>query len=139
MPANPPSPGSPRKISRRRFARDAALAGATAAFLPSSALAQGKERAAEPLPPSLAADYAKLPPASQAEADAKYRAVLRRYGARFTEAQKTEVRRQLIATQKALDTLRAFPLENSDPPATIFRVYRRPPEAAKPGPRAGKR
>jgi len=37
------------------------------------------------------------------------------------------------------DLLRAFPLENSDPPATIFRVYRRPPEAAKPGPRAGKR
>ncbi|HYX69628.1 MAG TPA: hypothetical protein VE825_10880 [Terriglobales bacterium] len=138
MPSNPPSPGSPRKISRRRFAREAALAGATAALLPSSALAQGTERA-EPVPPSLAADYAKLPPSSQAEVDSKYRAVLRRYGARFTAAQKTEARRQLIATQKALDSLRAFSLENSDPPATSFRVSRRPPGPARqPGPRAGK-
>jgi hypothetical protein len=130
MPANPPPPGAPRKISRRRFARDAALAGAAAALLPSSALAQSKQRA-DAIPPSLAADYAKLSAAGRDEVDAKYRSVLRRYGARFTEAQKTEVRRQLIVAQQALDLLRAFPLGNSDPPATTFRVYRRTPEAAR--------
>ncbi len=137
MPSNPPSPGRPRKISRRQFAREAALAGATAALLPSSALAQGEDRAADQLPPSVAADYAQLPPASQAEVETKYQAVVRRYGARFSAAQKTEVRRQLIAAQKALDALRAFPLENSDPPATVFRVYRRE-AASKPAAKAGK-
>lgn len=137
MPSNSPSPRRPRKISRRQFARDAALAGATAALLPASLLAQ--ERPPEKLPPAVAADYAELPPASQAEVEAKYQAVVGRYGARFSEAQKIEVRRQLIETQKALDTLRAFPLKNSDPPATTFRVYRRPLGAAgKPTAKAGK-
>lgn len=143
MPSNLPTSGNSRKISRRQFARDAALAGATAALLPSSALAQpqGPATAApEQLPPSVAADYAKLPPGSQSEVDAKYQTVLRCYGARFTAAQKTEVRRQLIATQKALDALRAFSLENSDAPATVFRPYLRSSEVpGKPRAGAGKR
>jgi len=66
--------------------------------------------------------------------------VLGRYGRSFTAAQKTEVRRQLIGAQKALDALRAFPLENSDAPATVFRPYRRPSRpASKPAAGAGKR
>ncbi|HUK86765.1 MAG TPA: twin-arginine translocation signal domain-containing protein [Terriglobales bacterium] len=142
MPPNPPPPDDSRKISRRRFARDAALAGAAAALLPSSALALPQQPAPAPaqLPPSAAADFAKLPPASQAEVEAKYQVVLKRYGRSFTAAQKTEVRRQLIGAQKALDALRAFPLDNSDAPATVFRPYRRPAQApGKPAAGAGKR
>lgn len=142
MPSNPPPSGTTRKISRRQFARDAALAGATAALLPSTALAQPQQAAPAPaqLPPSAASDFAKLPPASQAEVEAKYQAVVNRYGRRFTGEQKTEVRRQLIGAQKALDALRAFPLENSDAPVTVFRPYRRPPRPAeKPAAGAGKR
>jgi hypothetical protein len=142
MPPDPPSSGKARRISRRQFARDAALAGATAALLPSSVLAQPQQPPPAPaqLPPSAAADFAKLPPAGQAEVEAKYQAVLRRYSGSFSAEQKTEVRRQLIGAQKALDALRAFPLENSDAPATVFRPYRRSPRAPeKPSARAGKR
>ncbi|HXZ27507.1 MAG TPA: hypothetical protein VEG08_05840 [Terriglobales bacterium] len=142
MPSNPPPAGRTRRISRRQFARDAALAGAAAALLPSSAraLPQQPAAASDQLPPSAAADFAKLPSASQAEVEAKYQAVLGRYGRSFTAAQKTEVRRQLIGAQKALDALRAFPLENSDAPATVFRPYRRPSRpASKPAAGAGKR
>jgi hypothetical protein len=104
MPPDPPSSGKARRISRRQFARDAALAGATAALLPSSVLAQPQQPPPAPaqLPPSAAADFAKLPPAGQAEVEAKYQAVLRRYSGSFSAEQKTEVRRQLIGAQKAL-------------------------------------
>ena len=90
MPSDPPAGGT-RKISRRQFARDAALAGATAALLPSAALSPPQQPAAAPdqLSPSVAADFSKLPSASQAEVEAKCQAVLARYGRSFTAAQKT--------------------------------------------------
>ena len=100
-------------ISRREFARKAMLT-ATAAALPSSVLGQsagGTEPGQAPT----------LPPTAKADADRAFAAVLERYGARLTDAQKSDLRSLLAQQQKSLDTLRAFSLDNGDQPATVLR------------------
>jgi hypothetical protein len=118
-------PEPPRKqskqVSRRQFARDVAAAAAAAAILPASALAPPGEAAA---PPEAAGETKPLSAAAQAEVEAKYRAILRRYGSRLTEDQKKDVHRMLVEGQPALEKLRAFPLANGDGPATVFVPYR---------------
>ena len=103
-------------ISRRDFARGVVLAAATAAV----PLATGKETAAaspaqEPKPDAL-----KLSP----EAESQVQTLMSSYGNRLTDEQKADVRRLIGQAQKTSETLRAYPLANSDEPATIFRVYR---------------
>jgi len=68
----------------------------------------------------------KLTAEAQAEVEAKVAEIFRRYGAKLNEAQKAEVRRLVGEAQAPLDALRAFPLENSDEPAAIFRLVRVP-------------
>jgi hypothetical protein len=110
-------------ISRRDFARRAAIAAATAACLPSELLAHST--APPPAPPQQANE--KLSPESQAEVDAKIQAIFGKYGSRFSETQKADIRRLVTEGQKALDVMRKFPIENSDQPATVLRLY---PDAA---------
>jgi hypothetical protein len=52
----------------------------------------------------------------------RYAAILRKYGARLSDEQKKDVRKSLISQQQGLDQIRAFPLENWDEPATIFKA-----------------
>jgi hypothetical protein len=106
-------------ISRRDFARRAALAAATAACLPGELLATPSPSAA---PPPQQADN-KLSPESQAEVDAKIQAVFRKYGDRLSEAQKAEVRRLFTEGQSSLDALRKFPLDNADQPGNVMKIY----------------
>jgi hypothetical protein len=110
------------KISRRAFARGAALA-ATAACLPNQLL--GKNLPAAPLPQQQGDD--KLSPEGQAEADAKIQAIFRKYGDRLSEAQKADIRRLVTEGQKPLETMRKFALENGDQPGNVLRLY---PDAA---------
>jgi hypothetical protein len=109
---------SPR-ISRREFARRAGIAAASAACLPAQfvtpPIAEGTQ------PPQQTAT--KLCPESQAEAEEKVQAIFRKYGARLSEDQKTEIRRLVTEGQKPLDALRRFPLENSDQPANVMKIY----------------
>lgn len=117
-------------ISRREFARRAALATASAALLPGAVFAQQEKPAnppASPAPPD-AAEH-KLSPAAEAEVESKYQAVLRAYGDRLTAEQKAEARKALADTQKGLEQILAFPLDNSDEPAIVFRVFRAPERA----------
>jgi hypothetical protein len=118
----------PGVISRRDFARRAALAAATAAALPSSFLTHAETTAA----PQAAQqpEEPKLSPESRAEVEAKIQAILRKYESRIPEDQKADVSRLVREGQKSLELLRAFPLDNADQPATVFELY---PEAAKPG------
>ena len=114
-------------ISRREFTRRAALATASVAVLPAAALAQQEKPSnppASPTPPN--APEQKLSPAAEAEVESKYQALLRAYGDRLTAEQKAEARKALADTQKGLEQIRAFPLDNSDEPATVFRVFRAP-------------
>ena len=115
-------PDRPRlKISRRRFAQAATIAAASAVILPDHILAQAqasKPGAAPAAPPQ----QPSLTPAEAAEADARTSEILRKYGSRMTEAQKADVRRQVHEAQHSFTELRAFPLANSDAPATVLRI-----------------
>lgn len=62
--------------------------------------------------------------------DAKFATVVRQYGGRLTDDQKTRVRTVLGRHQRMLARVRAFPIENSDPPATGLRLY--PSDTAAP-------
>ena len=70
------------------------------------------------------AAMAKLSPSARAEVEMKVNSILRKYGERLNDEQKTDIRKVMAETQSGLGKMRAFALENGDLPATIFRVYR---------------
>jgi phosphate-selective porin len=107
-------------ISRRAFVQRAALAAATATCLPGDLMA----KTAAPRPSEDAsAQEAKLSLESQAEAEAKFQAILRKYGHRLSDAQKMDVWRLVTEGQKPLEDMRAFPLDNSDQPGNVLKLY----------------
>jgi hypothetical protein len=73
-------------------------------------------------PARVRAQNQTLPAADQAEVDAKFANIIRKYGDRLSEEQRTRVRDVLARHQRMLMRVRAFPLENSDSPATGFRL-----------------
>ena len=101
-------------VTRRSFAKRALLATAVA-VVPSEVIAKSKPEATgqanqqQPVPPIVEARLATL---------------LSRYGDRLSDEQKADCKRLLIQAQKSSDAMRAFALDNSNEPATIFRVYR---------------
>ena len=98
-------------LSRREFARRAALGSAAMVFPgPVSAVPVGLEVEAK-----------KLSPQSQAEAEARYRTIFALYPDRFSEAQKTELKRLCQTIQEMLDALRAYSISNSDQPALYLK------------------
>jgi hypothetical protein len=111
----------PRKseISRRQFARRAALLSASASIVPAASVFAGPLQtplAQEPAPahPNLSAE-------SQAEAEARYQQILSQYGSRFTTEEKTSLREMNLVMQTSLDKVRAFPLKNGDGPALYLK------------------
>ena len=109
---------SPRRgLSRRSLGRTAALSAAAFALQPQLPAAPA------PAPPPQGRGPGQLPPADQAEVDAKYADVLRKYGDRLSDDQKTRVKGVLANHQRMLSRIRAFPLENSDEPATGLRLF----------------
>jgi hypothetical protein len=58
------------------------------------------------------------------EVEAKVAWILGRYGDRFTEQQKKEIRDRIAGNQAGLEAMRAYPIENDVEPATLFRVHR---------------
>jgi hypothetical protein len=106
-------------ISRRELARRAAMASAAASLAPVKALtAESAEASPEPrqLP-----DIPKLSPDGQAEVAARTQAILSQYGSRFSEEQKTDIRRLCALAQPPLDRLRAYAIENGDGPALYLK------------------
>jgi type IV pilus biogenesis protein CpaD/CtpE len=110
------------RLTRRGFARRTALAAAVG----SSAVGSSKDAAAVPQPQA----QAPLDSADQAEVDAKFANVVRQYGSRLSDEQKTRVRGVLGRHQRMLARVRSFTIENSDPPATGLRLY--PSDTAPP-------
>ena len=107
------------KISRREFARRAGMAAASAVCLPEVIPARPSAAGAQPLQQT----STKLSPESQAEAEEKVQAILRKYGARLSEDQKAEIRRLVAEGQKPLIAMRKFPLQNADQPANVMKIY----------------
>ena len=106
-------------ITRRAFARSAALAAATVAVLPTGTFSQ---QAAPPPPAPTVEAPPKLSAAAQAEVDARIQGVMRQYGDRLSDAQKAEVRRLITLGQQGVENLRAYPLSISDEPATVLKL-----------------
>jgi len=104
-------------LTRREFARGVAMAAATA-VAPSPGLAEelARDSSGAPAAPS----QAPVTP----DAEAEVQVILTRYGKRLSDEQKGEIRRLVAQAQKGSAALRSFPLENSDEPAMIFRIYR---------------
>jgi hypothetical protein len=105
-------------ISRREFARRAAIASA-ASLIPASTLPMDpvSARTLSQQPP----DTPALSPENQAEAEARYQAILAVYGSRFSDAQKSELRRLSFVAQPSLDHLLAYAIENGDGPALYLK------------------
>ena len=104
-------------ISRREFARKAAIVTA-ASFVPGSVTAASTiSEAPSQQPP----DMPPLSPEGQAEAEARYQTILNLYGSRFSEAQKADLRRLCFAAQPSLDRLRSFAIENGDAPSLYLK------------------
>jgi len=107
------------KITRRSFTLSAAAA-ATAALIPPASLAQTAAAAPAQQPSAMA----KLSPESRAEVEMKVGEIFRKYGSRLNDEQKADIRRIMAEGQEGLEKMRAFALENSDQPATVFSTYR---------------
>lgn len=105
-------------ISRREFARRAAIVSAVSLVPPSTLPARSE--AAMPVAQQ-PADTPSLPPESQAEAEARYQAILAVYGSRFSDKQKPDLRRLCFTAQPPLDHLRAYEIENGDGPALYLK------------------
>lgn len=105
-------------ISRREFARRAAIVSAVSLVPPRALPANPASAEAFPQQPT---DAPSLPQESQAEAEARYQAISAAYGSRFSEAQKSELRRLSFLAQPPLDHLRSFEIENGDAPALYLK------------------
>jgi hypothetical protein len=138
-----PKASSPKTggITRREFARRAALASAVATVAPAAALTtptpppneHANVAAADfggrffappsdtPADPQQSADLPKLSPESHTEVEARVQTILAQYGSRLSDAQKADLRRLCFLAQPPLDRLRAYALENGDNPALYFK------------------
>ena len=140
MSEEPGKPPASKGISRREFARRAALASAVAAVAPAAAVSTSaalsseaanvaaadlRVRLSDPssklAPEQQPADLPKLSPESHAEVEARAQTILSQYGGRFNDAQKADLRRLCHLAQPPLDRLRAYALENGDGPALYLK------------------
>jgi hypothetical protein len=106
-------------ISRREFARRAAIASAAASVAPVNILTAEKvvisaESQQNPPAPKLSGE-------SQTEAEARFQNIINQFGSRFSEDQKADLKRLCYLAQPPLDRLRAFALENGDGPALYLK------------------
>jgi hypothetical protein len=128
----------PAAISRREFARRAAVASAVASIAPCAAVAAHGATAApsaarsnsqdppSPAPPAVApqnppANGPRLSAESHSEADARFQAILVLYGSRFSNEQKNDLHRLCAVVQPSLDHIRAYKIENGDGPALYLK------------------
>ena len=107
------------KISRRQFARRAALLSASASIAPGASVFADTLQTPPAQEP--ASTHPNLSAESQAEAEARYQQILSQYGSRFSTEEKTSLREMNLVTQASLDKVRAFSLENGDGPALYLK------------------
>jgi hypothetical protein len=112
-------------ISRREFARRAAFVTASAATIPVVLLGESRDLP-ERIESGSSQERQNPAPASQmsaseSEVENKFENILSQYGSRFSDEQRADIRRLVGETQKQLDRLRAYSLDNSDQPATMLK------------------
>src|SRR5262245_51504483 len=116
--SSPPSSSdhkSDSRISRRRFGQQAALA-ASAILSPVSVAVSAHDS------PAPVASDSTLTISQSAEVEAKLANIVRKYGDRLTMEQRSHLRRILVYNERMLASVRAFPLQNGDSPASVLKV-----------------
>src|SRR5215472_5662269 len=112
-------------ISRRDFARRAALVSAAASLSPAGLLTDPLQTPSAPTSKAPAqpqtAAATKLSAESQAELDARVQAIFSQYGKHLSDAQKADLQRLAAEGQASLDRLRAFATDNGDGPALYLK------------------
>jgi hypothetical protein len=103
------------RISRRLFGRRAAFAAALS-LSPAELLAASDHSHREGQTTS------DLTPEQSQEVEAKLANIIRKWGSRLSEDQRKHLRRILSYNERMLASVRSFPLENGDPPASVLRV-----------------
>ena len=105
-------------ISRREFARRAALVSAAASLAPSNLLSP---EAVGARLPTQTRNAPKLSPEGQAEVESRIQSIFAQYGSRLTDSQKADIRRLVTEAQPMLDRLRAFATDNGDGPGLYLK------------------
>ena len=120
-------------ISRREFARRAAMASAAAAMSPALIVPATELGAGIPGPQQPSAGKPS-PSAGQMEYEARVSATFALYGQRLSEDQKKDILRLQKALQPQLEALRAYSLANGDASALHLKplIEREKPAPAKP-------
>jgi len=106
-------------ISRRQFARRAALLSASATIVPAAGVFPQLTPAGPAQEPT--APHPNLSRESQTEADARLQQIFIQYGGRFSDDEKKSLQQINFMTQQNLDRVRAFPLDNGDSPALYLK------------------
>jgi hypothetical protein len=130
-------PPTEKGVSRREFARKAAMGAASASLLPLAGFQPNAEiPTAKTAVPAMQspADGPKLSAQSQLEAELRWKSIVEQYSDRFTEAQKADLNRLCIFVQPSLDRIRAYAVGNGGLPG----LYPKPlvERDKKPGPTA---
>jgi hypothetical protein len=105
-------------LSRRQFARRAAVVSATAALAPAEALLPPASVDAPLQTPSAGP---QLSPEGQLEADARYQQILGLYGSHLDDAQKANIKKMCVGLQPTLERIRKFQLQNGNAPALYLK------------------
>ena len=119
-----PSSAKSGRISRREFARRAAIASAMASVAPASTLSTpaAVDVTSHPSGPAQqVTDLPKLSPEGHAEVEARIQSIFSQYGSRFSDAQKADIRRLCNLAQPPLDHLRAYATANGDGPGLYLK------------------
>lgn len=112
------------RISRREFGLDAALAAALVVSPPSLLTARRDSDNISPTNPVGEQETAavKLTPEQSRDVEAKLANIIRKYGERLSEEQRQHLRRILAYNETMLAPVRAFALQNGDPPITVLKL-----------------
>ena len=121
--SNQSSPLDPLpKVSRRGFAHRAAAVAALSLSSTSGLLGAGSGSREQTVSGTTAEETKLgLTPGQIRQADAKLANVVREFGDRFSDPQRQRLRRILLYNEKMLASVRAFHLENADPPVSVLK------------------
>jgi hypothetical protein len=115
-PSNSEPSADSARVSRRRFGQRVALL-AAGSLSPARIFAK-------PHDPHRHSESQVNDPTSQQneEVEAKLANIVRKYGNRLSEEQRTHLRHILDYNERMLTSVRSFPLQNGDPPASILVI-----------------
>jgi hypothetical protein len=105
-------------ISRRQFARRAAVVSAAATLSPETILASSPS----PIPPQSSQNPPpQLSPQAQIEAESRYHQILTLYGDRLDDSQKANIKRMCSDLQATVERIRKFNLQNGNASALYLK------------------